>query len=125
MKSRLLFVALTLLSFTTSVIAQDAPQRSLFKLGSLESGDTLMISVTKSLTIRAVVRDDGKLALPGNARERFGVPELRSITAGGLTISQLYRLLEERYGENNVTVWFLGKNHKSGLDRIIEMIGKP
>jgi protein involved in polysaccharide export with SLBB domain len=136
MKARLLFVALTVLAINISLLAQGSTKPYAFKFGSLESGDTLMISVFKqpyfvtgteriNVSIRAVVRDDFKLDLPPNVR----LPLLSSITAGGLTTSELQRVLEERYAENNydlrIYVRFLGNKQKSELDRIIERIGKP
>ena len=136
MKARLLFVALTVLSINISILAQSPTKPSAFKLGSLKSGDTLMISVFKepylvtgtgrlNVSVRVVVRDDDKLDVPVNVR----VPLLSSITAGGLTTSELQRVLEERYAENNydtrVYVRFIGTHAKSGLDRVIERVGKP
>jgi protein involved in polysaccharide export with SLBB domain len=135
MKARLLFVALTVLSLNISLLAQSPTKPYAFKFGSLESGDTLLISVFKmpyfvtgaerlNISVRAVVRDDYKLDLTPNVR----VPQLSSITAGGLTTSELQRVLEERLAENNydtrIYVRFLGNKQKSGLDRVIERIGK-
>jgi hypothetical protein len=117
MKTRLLFVALAVLGLGSSLSAQSTtPQLFPFKFGPLKSGDTLIVRMYKEsllvtgtrarLTLSVVIDDDGKLKL--NAP--INVPLLNNVTAAGLWIPELQKMLEGRYAENNhdtsVTVEF-------------------
>jgi protein involved in polysaccharide export with SLBB domain len=122
MNKRTIFTTFIVLCLSFSLFAQTQPKLHPFKLGRLEPGDNLRISVSREprlandfrrfrLTVNVVVGSDGKL-VPASSMMREMMPELVGVMARGLTLGEIKQLLESRYADKNldtsVNVQFTG-----------------
>src|SRR5262245_53637301 len=132
MKQRLLCVVLSLLCLGIPLFAQGT-SRFFYpvKIGPLEPGDKLKISIVNEpqvlppfygmrMYLNVVILGDNKLGriipvgFPGYNETRLplGVPRLDDMQAGGLTIIDLQKMIEQRFAQENfktvVAVEFTG-----------------
>jgi hypothetical protein len=132
-----LFTVLGLLCLGISIHAQHTMRSSVVKLGPLQTGDVLIVRISKdtepvlggqisSFSWRVVVAKDGTIA----------VPFLGKIRAAGMSIPELDRNLQARYAEYfgaasqffkpsvppRVSLLYLGYGQKSGLEKAIERL---
>jgi protein involved in polysaccharide export with SLBB domain len=138
MKLRVISLALLLLVCDMALFAQNMPWMPVPKLGKLLPGDTLRIGIFRpredkldgvwNLALTVAVLDDGTIT----------VPELGKVPAAGISITELNSVLQQRYTAAflnlpfqlststppHVTVGYLGHSGGTGLDKVIDRIGK-
>jgi protein involved in polysaccharide export with SLBB domain len=125
METRPVSVIVIVLCLSVSLFAQGSFTPYPVKLGRLEPGDMLRVSVFKEpylitgtdrvhLSLNVVVRDDNKVSLMSlfpSARPVFG-----DVQVGGLTTSELRQVLERQYTQNNyetrISVQFVGSRRR-------------
>jgi protein involved in polysaccharide export with SLBB domain len=122
MRLQLAPIILLLLCLSASVLGQSPFQLYSIKLGKLEPGDRLMITVIKEpylvtgtdrvrFSLNVTIRDDNRMGVPP-----LLIPILTDVLAGGLTTSELRQALEMRYAETNydtsIMVQFLGPRYR-------------
>jgi protein involved in polysaccharide export with SLBB domain len=136
MTTRLAAVVLTVFCVQSFLLAQNPPPVGVTKLGKLRARDNVSIAFH-----RAPDREGGMMDLEmtfsifedGTIR----VPFLGKVPAAGLSVFELAQTLKDQYNAYfalppmatanpaaHVVVQFIGHGGKSGIDSIIERIGK-
>jgi protein involved in polysaccharide export with SLBB domain len=138
MRIRIVAIAIALFVCHISLNAQNMPWMPVSKLGTLIPGDTLSIRFFRppedkldgviNLTLTVAVAADGTIT----------VPVLDKVPAAGLSIMELYSVLQQRYAAAfihppygfttsippRVTVGYLEHTGGTAMDKLIDRIGK-
>jgi protein involved in polysaccharide export with SLBB domain len=104
-----LFVGLSVLIASFTLLAQSPPTLDVIKLGPLHSGDWLQIRVQEPHSITGVAHLNMTFLILNDGG--IDLPQLGKVPAAGLTVSGLRQAPETRYDQNGydvtVTVVFM------------------